>query len=207
MEASSKFYHLVSELFWYMPNGKKQENEASRSDLAKLFVKFEITTSVTFFGGSFNPLHKGHLECLRLCPEENIVVIPDCNPYKVQSDLDRAKELINLAQELKDFKCNLYPAFFLAGVPNPTSSWITQVKVPEVNFLMGDDSFMSLMKWIKPEEFIGSLTKLYVVPRHFENKDYLPQIQILKGINPKLEVIILADHAYKEVSSRQLREK
>ena len=37
---------------------------------------------VTFFGGSFNPWHRGHRECLNLCAEDEIMVVPDCNPWK-----------------------------------------------------------------------------------------------------------------------------
>ena len=45
--------------------------------------QFDLSTKkeITFFGGSFNPLHEGHLECIRQFNDpENLIVVPDNKP-------------------------------------------------------------------------------------------------------------------------------
>ena len=42
-----------------------------------------IEDEIIFFGGSFNPWHKGHTECIKLLPQGiPIVILPDNNPFK-----------------------------------------------------------------------------------------------------------------------------
>jgi nicotinate-nucleotide adenylyltransferase len=162
---------------------------------------------VTFFGGSFNPFHRGHRACLDLCPEKNILMVPDCNPFKtgIDSTSNVYKEFLALALELKDTPYSLYPGFLGQNLPNPTASWLPFVKIKEKNFLIGDDSYMSLLTWKNPEAILKALTKMYVVPRKYGKDDYLKQEREVLKLNPSLEVHYLADHPYKNISSTDLR--
>lgn len=189
--------------FEFMPGS---DGAHDQSGLSTLFLKHPIKESVTFFGGSFNPFHQGHRACLDLCPEKNILIVPDRNPFKPTSDAENVfSDFVALAESLKDTPYSLYPGFLGKLGPNPTSSWLPKVKIAEKNFLMGDDSYMSLLKWNNPEVIIKALTKLYVVPRQYSREDYLKQeLEILKW-NPALEVHYLADHPYKNLASSELR--
>jgi nicotinate-nucleotide adenylyltransferase len=193
----------VANCFEFMPDSDGMHSQA---ELPKLFLKHPLTDSVTFFGGSFNPFHLGHRSCLELCPEKNILIVPDRNPLKPLSEEENVfDEFVALAELLKETNYSLYPGFLAKKETNPTSAWLPKVKMTEKNFLMGDDSFMSLLKWKNPAVIISALTKLYVVPRNFSKADYLKQeIEILK-FNPRLEVHYLADHPYKNLSSTALR--
>jgi nicotinate-nucleotide adenylyltransferase len=193
----------IGNCFEFMPSSDQTHNQ---SELSPLFLKHPIADSVTFFGGSFNPFHQGHRACLDLCPEKNILIVPDRNPFKpLTVNENTYDEFVVLAESLKDTRYSIYPGFLALNNPNPTSSWLPKVRISEKNFLMGDDSFMSLLKWKHPEMVIAALTKLYVVPRQFTKDDYLIQeIEILK-INPSLEIHYLADHPYKNISSTSLR--
>ena len=192
--------------FEFMPDS---DESVDQSKLSKLYLKHPIKDNVTFFGGSFNPFHEGHLACLKLCPEKNILIVPDRNPFKSKDKLiagdDDFTHFQELAESLKETPYSLYPGFLGHLSANPTSSWLPKVKIKEKNFLMGDDSFMSLLSWINPSVFIKSLTKLYVVPRNFKRSDYLLQEEKVKKWNPALDVIYLADHPYKNISSSELR--
>lgn len=195
----------IADCFEFMPNSSGQH---SQTELSKIFLKHKIEKAVTFFGGSFNPFHEGHRACLDLCPEENILIVPDRNPFKELSSSENVfEDFMKLAENLKDTRFSLYPGFLLKTEKNPTSTWLPHVKIAEKNFLMGDDSFMDLLKWKSPDIIAKALTKLYVVPRKFSKKDYERVERELLKWNPKLEVHYLAEHPYMNVSSTEMRKK
>lgn len=190
--------------FEFMPGSDQTHTQ---SELPQLFLKHPIAGSVTFFGGSFNPFHQGHRACLDLCPEKNILIVPDCNPFKkdVKSSTNVYLDFLALAVELKDTPYSLYPGFLGKNISNPTSDWLPNVKIKEKNLLIGDDSYMSLLTWKNPKVLLKALAKLYVVPRNYAYDDYLKQEQEILKLNPNLEVHYLADHPYKNISSTKLR--
>lgn len=194
----------IADCFEFMPDSSGTH---SQSELGKLFLKHPIKDSVTFFGGSFNPFHEGHRACLDLCPEKNILIVPDRNPFKDVRSLDPEKDFFWLADLLKETTYSLYPGFLLKKEKNPTSSWLPFVKIPEKNFLMGDDSYLDLLKWKSPDVIVKALTKLYVVPRTGKKEDYLKVEKELLKWNPQLEVHYLAEHPYMNLSSTELRKK
>jgi len=193
----------IANCFEFMPDS---DGTHSQKELSPLFLKHPINESVTFFGGSFNPFHLGHRACLDLCPEKNILIVPDRNPFKSASENESVyDEFVKLAELLKDTPYSLYPGFLSKKESNPTSSWLPKVKIKEKNFLMGDDSYMSLLSWKNPEVLIKALTKLYVVPRKFTKADYLKIEKELLKMNPQLEVHYLDEHPYMNISSTELR--
>lgn len=192
----------IAKKFTFMPDEKEGE---LGSDFDLFYKEINPIKGVTFYGGSFNPFHRGHLECLLKCPEENLILIPDINPQKPEDLSMSITHLESLAEELKATPYLIYPRFILNAKKNPTSSWISKIRHFEVNFLMGDDSYMNLLKWIKPEEILLSLTKLYVVSREYKTHDYLIQKEEILKINPKLEIIFLGEHDYMDLSSTKLR--
>ena len=193
----------LGNFFEFMPGSDQTQNQL---ELDPLFLKHPIKDSVTFFGGSFNPFHEGHRACLDLCPEKNILIVPDKNPFKPQSESSPVfDDFQKLAESLKETTYSLYPGFLGSNEINPTSSWLPNVRISEKNFLMGDDSFMSLLSWKNPDILLNAITKLYVVPRSFKREDYLQQEIELKKINPNLDIHYLADHPYKNISSTSLR--
>lgn len=193
----------IADCFEFMPGSSGTHTQ---SELDKLFLKHKIENSVTFFGGSFNPFHEGHRACLDLCPENNILIVPDRNPFKeLQHSENLYDDFHTLAEKLRNTKYSLYPGFLIKSEKNPTSSWLPLVKLKEKNFLIGDDSFMNLLKWKNPEVLMKALTKLYVVPRKFIKTDYARIEKELLKMNPQLEIHYLAEHPYMNISSTELR--
>ena len=193
----------IANCFEFMPNS---DGSHSQNELPRLFLKAPIKESITFFGGSFNPFHKGHFACLKLCPEKNILIVPDRNPFKpVISKENVFDQFMELAEELKETPYSLYPGFLALSTGNPTSSWLPEVKIKEVNLLMGDDSYLSLLSWFEVEKLVSALSKLYVVPRQFTKNEYLAIEKKLLTINPKLMVHYLDEHPYMNISSSELR--
>lgn len=204
MNETLKKFKELGNCFEFMPGS---DGTHFQEELPPLLLKHPIYDSVTFFGGTFNPFHQGHRACLDLCPEKNILIVPDRNPFKVAqiNEEETYQQFMAMAEMLKDTPYSLYPGFLASTDHNPTSSWLPHVKVAEKNFLMGDDSYMGLMSWIKPEEIIASLSKLYVVPRSYSMNDYELQEHAIKKWNPALDIIYLAEHPYKKLSSTDLR--
>jgi nicotinate-nucleotide adenylyltransferase len=192
----------ISAHFSFMPNSSFKKNSDAYKEV---FLKQEIADSVTFFGGSFNPFHLGHLECLKLCPEKNIVVVLDRNPHKEWRDIDQLFELQEVASKLINTPYSIYPGFWLSKKTNPTSEWITKVSISKINLLMGDDSFFHFLSWKEPEIILKRLTKLYIVPRIYQLIDLEEIAKECKKINFNLEIIFLDDHEYKHLSSTMLR--
>ena len=194
----------LGDFFKFMP----VLSSVPKGQIKKDIIKHEIKESVTFFGGSFFPFHLGHMSCLELCPEKNIVLVLDCNPHKEQMDkLNPFDDFMYLCQTLAKTPYAVYPGFFGRNRPNPTSNWLPKVNIKEKNFLMGDDSFMNLFKWHGPELFLSALNKLYVVPRDYDVSEYDLQIKKILKINSKLQIIILPDHPYRGLSSTKIRNK
>jgi nicotinate-nucleotide adenylyltransferase len=192
----------LGDFFKFMP----VHSSVPKGVIKKDILKKDIKDSVTFFGGSFFPFHLGHMSCVDLCPEKNIVIVPDWNPHKEQREKQNPYEdFMQLCLTLKESEYSVYPGFFGRNRPNPTANWLPKVNIPEKNFLLGDDSFMSILSWHEPDLLLRALTKLYVVPREFEIADYNSQIEKVLAINPGLQVIILPDHPYKKLSSSKIR--
>lgn len=165
-----------------------------------------------FFGGSFNPWHEGHSECLRLLQNKMpVIVIPDHNPYK-ELIPDKDLNLDQLRAIISSLRTNtfLYEGFYNKNTKNPTTYWIKDLKqkIPttKLSLLMGFDTFNALEKWIDAKELINNLSFLYIASR-LENEEHRQkQIDVIKNINPNIVINFLGKHNYEELSSTKLRE-
>ena len=164
---------------------------------------------ITFFSGTFNPWHGGHQACLDLCPNQNIVIVPDSNPWKTQGAHEKRchwQEYRELAHQFEKSPYGVFPGYFGIEEGNPTVNWFPHVKCDTKEFLMGLDSFFSFPRWKNVAELLNSMDKLYVVPRFTQNKTDGSEIAAqIKEMNPKLEIVFLKEHSYMNVSSTELR--
>lgn len=164
-----------------------------------------------FFGGSFNPWHPGHKECLKLCPHpERVIVIPDHNPQKLHHEFTTPQitlELLN--SEAKGLCFGIFEGFMGLTHPNPTYFWLKYLhqKKPELklSLLLGADSFLNFKTWVETEALTKLLHHLYVVPRLIEIEKLRSMKQDLEKINPQLKISILSTHEFEHLSSTSLR--
>ena len=196
----------LSKMYHFMPSyDSLYQNESA----PKWMLKNDSREEITFFGGTFNPWHQGHRQCLDLCPQKNIMVVPDLNPWK-QKEISgecRWKVFKSLWMELKDTDYSIYPGFLGLDMANPTIDWLPKVSIPLKNLIIGDDNFFSIDKWKESAELLAHRHILYVCPRLGDERDKEKQSEKLLQLCPDLRIEFLEHHAFESVSSTALRKK
>lgn len=174
--------------------------------LPRLFLKSEIKERVTFYGGAFNPWHRGHTNCLELCPEDHIVVVPDKNPLKPpRKDNCPWKFYKNICNNLKNTSHSIYPGLLGSNSPSSTFEWISHVDVEDIGFVIGDDNFFIFDKWTEYRRLTKTLSRLYVVPRLEDQQKIDKMMDHLLEINSRLEITLLPSHDAQDISSSAIR--
>lgn len=197
--------------FW--PNMPSYDSRLAGATLPDLFYK-KVEESSVYFGGSFNPWHDGHKECLDQCREAqgeyDIVVIPDFNPWKsgeFGGELCFYQSYLKLSQMLEETPYSIYSGFWGAEEPNPTIRWIPYTKDISKALLIGDDNFLVLEEWKDYTRLLRSIQTLYVVPRNHPIDAIKAMRRRLCEINSDLEIEILDEHRYQHLSSTELRKR
>ncbi len=198
---------LALSKFWDLIPSKTEH--LKKIPLPSLFERGKYLNEAIFFPGSFNPWHRGHSECLNLCPNKSkIIVLPDNNPWKPLSQKQcKWKKYREICLLLKKSSYSVYPGFLAKNRKNPTINWLPKTNTRKKNLLMGDDSFMTLTKWKNAKKLIQFIYLIYVVPRKASPDQLNQKILELKKINPKLKVRILQTHRYQKISSTNIRKK
>lgn len=179
---------------------------------------------VVFFPGSFSPWHKGHLACISHLPKalekkkeqgaiQNIVVLPDFNPWKEVREEGLWPEvqeiwrgLKEVSSEREDLRISLYLGFLCEKTTNPTVEWLPQAIGSQRWLLMGEDTFLNLHKWKEARKVINSLEGLYVCPRAADEASVLSQKKELQASYKKeLTIEFLSPHPYQNYSSTWAR--
>jgi nicotinate-nucleotide adenylyltransferase len=163
--------------------------------------------SAVFFGGSFNPWHEGHQECIEQCPEANLIIVPDFNPWKEKKEDECAfTSFKNLCEKFKGTSYSIYPGFWGREKANPTIDWIPKVKYQKKALLIGDDNFLSFKKWKDYQSLLSELDSLYVVPRqHSQDSINNMKSELLSEV--ECEINILKEHDYQDISSTKIRNR
>lgn len=133
---------------------------------------------IAILGGSFNPVHFGHLKMAEAAMESahfsKVLFIPTGTPYhKEQKDLlpfsDRLKLLELAIENCPDFDCSP-----IEGERNGNSYTIDTVRellrqnpTNSYSLLIGTDQFLTLRSWHKIKE-LGQLVNFYVANRNGE---------------------------------------
>lgn len=133
--------------------------------------------NIGIFGGSFNPIHKGHIllakNILRTTDLEQVwFLISPLNPFKTQDsaliDNEKRYEMAALALAADP---DLIPSRFEFDLPQPSYTWYTlqqlQIHHPEHRFtlIIGADNWLSFHKWAHPD-FILAHFRIFIYPRN-----------------------------------------
>ena len=174
-----------------------------------------------FYGGTFNPWHPGHGQCVEMCEAPAIFILPDNNPLKMMNR-PLAESLNDIWSQTGLVKKSLpYLGFVASYKPNPTYPWLNQVKQKhpqkKLSLLMGMDSFISLKQWFSTEKLMLIVDQIHVVPRSLEDMSafnktkwediYQETLHWVVQVKPTLIIKLLPNHPFESVSSTRLRQK
>jgi nicotinate-nucleotide adenylyltransferase len=176
-----------------------------------------MTKCIGLFGGTFNPLHVGHLNLaleLREKKElDEVWFIPSLlSPFRQHESLlssDHRLKILEIAlQDIPFFKiCNLE---LMRPAPSYTIDTIKQIKklYPKEQFslLFGEDSLMRFREWKEPLEIVRHVP-LHIGSRH--HSDLLKRLPTL-GLNEEIAAAIrkgLIPTRQMEISSTWVRER
>lgn len=140
----------------------------------------------TIFGGSFNPIHNGHIRLSRhiinmsLTDEVWLLVSPQ-NPLKQKKVLLDEKLRFELAEKALENEPHIHASDFEFSLPRPSYTWNTLCELsrayPKRSFslLIGADNWLIFDKWAHADDILHKYSIL-VYPREGYpiNKSTLP---------------------------------
>lgn len=131
---------------------------------------------VGIFGGSFNPIHTGHIALAKsLCQQAGLdevwLMVSPMNPFKKEAtDLLTDKLRLEMAEQAVADEPKLKACDYEFHMPKPSYTWHTLQALsqdfPNVDFtlLIGGDNWVSFDKWFHHEDIL-SHNPIVVYPR------------------------------------------
>nr|WP_294368267.1 nicotinate-nucleotide adenylyltransferase [uncultured Ruminococcus sp.] len=167
------------------------------------------------FGGTFNPVHKGHIMLAEYCMDsvglDRIIMIPTAvPPHKISNNLASESDRLNMCK----LACRGKENFFVSDIEikrqgkSYTYETLTQLKeiYPDDHLytIMGADMFLTLDRWKNPE-IIFEKSSIITIPRDEENKHELENFynKVLKAMGASS---VILPNPVMSVSSTFIRE-
>ena len=125
-----------------------------------------------YFGGSFNPIHHGHLRCAEAVAKQagydRVVLVPNSRPpHKPDNpDLASAEDRLAMCRLAITERGDRTPTFEVSEIetrrPGPsftidTAQELREAGVPVVNWLIGADMLISLPTWHEPSQLLRTV--------------------------------------------------
>jgi len=150
-------------------------------------------TRTGIFGGSFNPIHVGHIGLAQqilkqdLCDEVWLMVSPQ-NPLKTDSELLPEQTRLALARKAVEGIEGVEACDFEYQMPRPSYTWKTLRKLcrtfPEREFslVIGSDNWLCFDRWAHHAELLRRYPIIVYPRRGYEISDPLPEsVKLLRA--------------------------
>lgn len=169
-----------------------------------------MKNKILIFGGTFNPIHNGHLILAEHCINEEcfdkVVFIPTMNPYyKDTLDFDTRLKMLKMA--IKDNDKFAYSSiekrYNLEGKLYLILEKISKLSDDDIIILIGSDSLMNLDWWYKIDEILKKY-KILVLKR--DDEDEAISIKIAEYKEKYGADIKVLNNKRVEISSSMIRE-
>ena len=146
--------------------------------------------NIAIFGGSFDPVHLGHIEVVKKALEmgiDKVIVIPNyLNPLKNKTSAPAELRYKWLKEAFKDFK-NVEVSDFEIKKKRPVYSIETINHFKPKYFIIGSDNLKTLSKWHKIDEILKK-TEFIVATRDKIDKNLAKKYNIKKIINVNVPI-------------------
>ena len=168
-------------------------------------------------GGSFNPIHKGHLKMAESAHDQfeldEIVVMPNKTTYYKEnmefvSDEHRLNMIRSAIQDIPYLSVS--DMEIVRGGVTRTIDTIREFKAlypdSELYFIIGGDSLEWVDRWVSADELLASVVFLTAVRGKTDIKRSKDIISRIKSEHPKSQIELLNMDDY-PISSSEIREK
>ncbi len=137
--------------------------------------------SIGIFGGSFNPIHNGHIALAKAFLEkENLdevwFMVSPQNPFKVDQQLLADHLRLKLVSKAINYNPRFKASDYEFHLPKPSYTWNTLQHLthdfPRYRFtiLIGGDNWDAFNRWYHAKDILANY-KLVVYPRRAQNLD------------------------------------
>ncbi len=166
------------------------------------------------FGGSFDPIHNGHIELLRVCiralqPDRTLVIPAAVSPFKLDRSGTSAAHRLEMCRLAFEYDESITVSDIEIKREGPSYTFLTlrelKAQDPEgtIFLITGADSFLTIQDWKNPEEIFRSAV-IAAVPRNSDDIGVLEEHAAkLKALGA--ETLVLDAHVM-TVSSTQVRD-
>ena len=146
------------------------------------------------FGGSFNPIHNGHISLARQLKEkagldEVWLMVSPQNPMKQQTDLLSDETRIQMARLALEHETHIVVSDYEMHLPKPSYTWLTLQALsrdyPDRQFVLmiGGDNWTIFDKWYHADDILQHF-QVVVYPRrdeHYEKKDLPANVTMIEA--------------------------
>lgn len=140
---------------------------------------------IGILGGSFNPVHNGHIllakECLDKFSLDKIIFLPNNNPPHKKIDFFSFEDRINMLKlaisKYKHFEIS-YLEKDKKKIHYSYNTIRDNFKDEDIYFIMGDDEFLNIKTWYRYNDFLN-LCKIVVFLRNY-SLEYILENDIVK---------------------------
>ena len=167
------------------------------------------------FGGSFNPIHKGHISLVRQLKkkarlDEVWLMVSPQNPLKHSSELLDDNLRLEMARMAVEGEQGIIACDYEMHLPKPSYTWNTLQALtkdyPDREFflLIGGDNWALFNRWYHYEDIL-SRYPIVVYPRKMQD-DNLKTPELLNSLD-KITTPQIIDAKLLDISSTEIRER
>ena len=169
---------------------------------------------IGIYGGSFNPVHKEHIDLARSAVKslglERLIVVPAATPpHKLGQTILCGEDRLNMLKLAFDGEPRIEVSDYELLTPGPSYTYLTVEHFKkifdgaEVYFLVGTDMLEDFPTWKNPQRILAS-ARLFVTPR--EGEDIASALDKFKKAFPGREdSVVVSDYPGKDISSSRIR--
>ncbi|QNO13591.1 nicotinate (nicotinamide) nucleotide adenylyltransferase [Alkalicella caledoniensis] len=162
-----------------------------------------MENKILFFGGSFNPIHTGHLILAQHCAEQlkipRVVFLPTGNPPHKMLEIESKHRLQMLELALKGNElfeiCHYEISKKEISYTYQSIEFLKREFQCEVYFFVGGDSLLDIHKWKEPKKILTNCNLVYAKRPGFEldikmhlQSNNLPNDRIIEVPTPLIEI-------------------